>query len=386
MVKYRIGWNPKKSLCSRFVFVPYIKQEEFRHMKSMKSMKKMIRMFAFAAAVCVLFPDAPADAWRGVLGWTYNAQYPISSSVAVAGELVLAGDSVGNLHAVYAASGRPAWVYKGTYSVVGRPAAADGRVVFAQADGTITALSLANGSLLWKHSPSEDALANTVVDGAAIGDGKVFFVRGDGKMIALSAESGKVLWAYDSGQELRSAPVFSDGTVFLGEQKGVFSAVNPANGRRAWGGGAGGPINTPTAEGGDVYFSSWDGSVHRVRIKGVVPQWKAGAGDPVTTPPLVGKDKVFVGTANGRVAAFSKADGSARWSFDTQGGTVSGMPAAAEGLLFVGGGQGTLFVLDAETGVSRFVFQTGGGINGAPAFADGVLFLGSADGNVYAIL
>jgi outer membrane protein assembly factor BamB len=105
----------------------------------------------------------------------------------------------------------------------------------------------------------------------------------------------------------------------------------------------------------------------------------------VTTPPFVGNKTVFVGTANGRVEAFNKAGGAVAWSFHTEGGTVSGMPVAAEGLVFVGGGQGTLFVLDAETGTARFTFQTGGDINGAPVFSDGVLFLGSSDGNVYAI-
>jgi outer membrane protein assembly factor BamB len=342
-----------------------------------------------AAAMCglTLFV-APAAAWRGVLGWTYEAQSPITSSVAAAGGLILAGDGIGNLHAVYAASGQAAWVYRGAYSIVGLPAVSDGKVVFAQADGTVTALSLSDGSMLWKHSSSGEGLADTVVDGVAIGDGKVFFVRGDGKMVALSMQDGKALWAYDSGQELRSAPAFADGLVFLGEQKGVFSAVDPASGKRLWGGGAGGAINTPTVESGDahfVYFSSWDSSVQCVKIEGIVPQWKAGAGDPVTTPPAVGNDKIFVGTADGKVVAFSKADGSTIWNFDTQGGTVSGTPVFAEGLLFVGGGQGTLFVLDAETGAARFTFQTGRGINGAPAFLDGVLFLGSADGNVYAI-
>jgi outer membrane protein assembly factor BamB len=65
---------------------------------------------------------------------------------------------------------------------------------------------------------------------------------------------------------------------------------------------------------------------------------------------------------------------------------MSGAPVLADGLLFVGGGQGTLFILDPSNGAARFTFQTeSGGINGAPAFADGVLFLGGADGKVYAL-
>jgi outer membrane protein assembly factor BamB len=212
-----------------------------------------------------------------------------------------------------------------------------------------------------------------------------FFAKGDGKMVALDAFNGKALWTYDSGQELRNAPLFANDTVFLGEQKGIFSAVNPQTGKRDWGGGAGGAINTPAVGDENVYFSSWDGSVRSVRIKGVIPQWKADVGEPVTTPPFVGDDKIFLGTANGKVVALSKANGSTLWTFETQGGAVSGTPVAAEGLVFVGGGQGTLFVLDASKGTLRYTFSTGGEIGGTPAFSGGVLFLGSADGNLYAI-
>ena len=152
-----------------------------------------------------------------------------------------------------------------------------------------------------------------------------------------------------------------------------------------WGSDAGGAINTPATDGANVYFSSWDGSVQSVRIKGVVPQWKSDVGDPITTAPFIGGGKVFVGTANGKVAALDSRSGSVLWTFDTQGGNMAAQPVFAEGLVFAGGGQGTLFVLDAASGTERFTFSAGAGINSSPAFAGGVLYLASADGNLYAI-
>jgi len=171
----------------------------------------------------------------------------------------------------------------------------------------------------------------------------------------------------------------------VGEYRGLLSALDPQTGKRVWGGGAGGAINTPVTYAGNVYFSSWDGSVQSVLIKGVIPQWNTNVGDPVTTPPFIEGERVFVGTANGEVVALSKAKGERLWSFDTRGGTVVGTPIAAEGLVFVGGGQGTLFVLDAASGAVRFTFNTGDIINGAPAYSGGILFLGSGDGKIYAI-
>ena len=245
---------------------------------------------------------------------------------------------------------------------------------------------LKNGDVAWQYVPPEESYAaETVVDGAAVGDGKVFFVKGDGKLYAISAVNGRALWTYNSELELRSAPAFASGLVLLGEQRGVFSAISPVNGKRLWGGGADGAINTPATDSANVYFSSWDGSVQSVRIKGVVPQWKSDVGDPITTPPFIGGGKLFVGTANGKVAALDSRSGSVLWTFDTQGGNMAAQPVFAEGLVFAGGGQGTLFVLDAASGTERFTFSAGAGINSSPAFAGGVLYLASADGNLYAI-
>ncbi|MDR1741688.1 MAG: PQQ-binding-like beta-propeller repeat protein [Synergistaceae bacterium] len=342
---------------------------------------------ALCLAVSALAEIEQALAFEGVLGWMYKASAPIGSGIAVYGgppPLVLAGDNTGALHAVYAASGQGAWISKGGFSVAGTPTVSDGLVVFAQGDGTITALAAADGSPLWRHSPGDDA-ADTVVDGTAIGGGMVFFARGDGRMVALDLKTGAPRWEYVSEGQLRSAPAFANGLVLLGEQNGKFSAIDPASGRRIWGGGAGGPINTPASDGENVYFSSWDGSVHKVRIKGVVPQWNVNVGDSVTTPPFVANGRVLVGTARGRVEAISAGNGARLWTFDTGGGSVSGAPLEADGLVFVGGGQGTFFVLDAATGAARFTFPTGGGINGSAAFAGGVVFLGSADGSIYAI-
>nr|WP_314717044.1 PQQ-binding-like beta-propeller repeat protein [uncultured Fretibacterium sp.] len=344
-----------------------------------------VMLLSLLACAAPFFGDA-AWAWSGRLAWTFRAEAPLTSSVAVAGGLVLAGDSVGNLYAVHSASGQAAWIYNGTNSIVGRPTVAGNKVIFAQADGTITCLSLKNGDVAWQYVPPEESYAaETVVDGAAVGDGKVFFVKGDGKLYAISAVNGRALWTYNSELELRSAPAFASGLVLLGEQRGVFSAISPANGKRLWGGGAGGAINTPATDGANVYFSSWDGSVQSVRIKGVVPQWKSDVGDPITTPPFIGGGKVFVGTANGKVAALDSRSGSVLWTFDTQGGNMAAQPVFAEGLVFAGGGQGTLFVLDAASGTERFTFSAGAGINSSPAFSGGVLYLASADGNLYAI-
>jgi len=345
--------------------------------------------FKFSAALFIItlfaLATSPAFAWRGNLGWTYDARFPISSSVAVAGNIVIAGDNAGYLHAIHMASGQTAWLHEGFHSIVGLPAVSGQMVVFAQADGTITAVSLSNGELIWQHNPQTGGAAETVMEGVAIGDGRVFFARSDGRLLALSASNGAVLWTYESTMGLRSAPIFSNGFVFLGEFGGRFSALNPQTGERVWGGGAGGAINTPATHDGHVFFSSWDGSVNSVLIRGVIPQWNTNVGVPVSTPPAIGGDRLFVGTADGNVVALSRANGDILWRFDTAEGTVVGTPVVADGLVFVASGMGNIFALDAASGAVRSTFSTEAHINGSPAFAGGILFLGSSEARVYAV-
>ena len=347
----------------------------------------MRRVFLVLLVLLLASHAGGAWAWRGEVGWTFKADAGLSSGVAVTGDLVIVGDDAGTLYAVRRSSGQLAWSYNGTNTIVGTPSILGDRTIFAQADGTVMCLSLSGGDVVWQYRPPEESYAaETLADGTAVGDGKVFLVKGDGRLYALDASDGRPLWTYGSGQELRSAPGFGAGLVLLGEQKGIFSAIDPKTGKRLWGGGAGGPIHTPVIAGDSVLFSSWDGTVQCVRIKGVIPQWKADVQDPVATPPGVGGGKAFVGTARGNVAAIDLKSGAVLWQFNTQGGSLSARPVFGEGMVFAGGGQGVLSILDAQTGKLISTFTTGQGIDGTPAFDGGVLYLGSSDGNLYAII
>ncbi len=346
-------------------------------------------LFAAALALFAALSASPAVAWRGEVGWTFRADDGISSGVAVAGNLVIAGDRLGKLYAVQKASGVPAWVYTGTNTVVGTPSVMGDKVIFAQGNGAVTCLALSTGAVVWQYLPPEEGYAaETLADGTAVGDGKVYLAKGDGKLYAISASNGRLVWTHTADQELRNAPAFEAGLVLLGEQNGRFSAIDPKTGKRIWGGGAGGAINTPVMSGGSVFYSSWDGTVQRVRVKGVIPLWKdskPNVGEPVTTPPTVGGGRVFVGTANGKIVALSEENGAILWQFETNGGNVAARPVLAEGLVFAGGGDGVLHVLDASSGAERATLTTGEGINGTPAFDGGVLYLGSGDGTLCAI-
>ncbi len=83
------------------------------------------------------------------------------------------------------------------------------------------------------------------------------------------------------------------------------------------------------------------------------------------------------------------------WRF-TAGGPVTGTPAIADGAVYVGSYDGTLYALDAQTGQPRWRYATGAqaferdmkvplGISGSAAIAGNLLIVGDADAVLHAL-
>ncbi len=75
---------------------------------------------------------------------------------------------------------------------------------------------------------------------------------------------------------------------------------------------------------------------------------------------------------------------SLKWSYTT-GGEVYSSPAVANGVVYVGSVNGTVYALDAKTGAKVWNYATGDQIYSSPAVANGVVYIGSWDNNVYAL-
>jgi outer membrane protein assembly factor BamB len=92
----------------------------------------------------------------------------------------------------------------------------------------------------------------------------------------------------------------------------------------------------------------------------------------------VSGDTVFIGSASGMFYALRAANGAVRWR--KRIGAVASAPVPAGGLLHIGTTDGTLLVLDAQTGDERWRYQSRGPIQQAPVVtSDLVVFSNEAD-------
>src|SRR5256712_12845765 len=72
------------------------------------------------------------------------------------------------------------------------------------------------------------------------------------------------------------------------------------------------------------------------------------------------------------------------WSYLT-GSSVYASPAVSDGLVFIPSWDGTLYVIDENTGQLKWSFNTGAPIFSSPAVSTGTVFLASRNGVLYAL-
>jgi eukaryotic-like serine/threonine-protein kinase len=65
-------------------------------------------------------------------------------------------------------------------------------------------------------------------------------------------------------------------------------------------------------------------------------------------------------------------------------GSISNSPVVANGVVYVGSEDHSLYALDAQSGKLLWSYKTGNYILTSPAVVNGVVYIGSGDGRLYA--
>jgi outer membrane protein assembly factor BamB len=364
------------------------------------------KLYAFGAngtTGCSGAPRTCAPLWTGATGDYVSSSPAVANGVVYVGS----GDHNLYAFSAKGTTGcsgapktcQPLWGYGATGGPIDdSPAVAKGVVYIGSEDDKLYAYS-ANGTTRCFLTPKVCFPLWTGATGGAIGDsspavanGVVYVGASDGKLYAFSADgttgcSGPVtdrtctpLWTgatANSGVSLTS-PAVAKGVVFVGSTDDNLYAFS-ANGTTGCSG-------TP---------------------KICLPLWGYGAtGGRIFSSPAVANGVVYVGSEDGKLYAFS-ADGTTRcfltpkvcfplWTGATGGIIGVSSPAVANGVVYVGSFDKKLYAFSAggTTGCSGPVTDrtcsplwtgtTGALIDSSPAVANGVVYVGSGDGKLYA--
>ncbi|WP_407704561.1 beta-alanine-activating enzyme beta-propeller domain-containing protein [Streptomyces spongiae] len=113
-------------------------------------------------------------------------------------------------------------------------------------------------------------------------------------------------------------------------------------------------------------------------------KWTYGTGGPVAPALLAANGLVYAGSKDGSMYALDAETGKPRWQFSTGNGVYT-CPAVAGGVAYFGSADYHLYAVDVKTGEQRWQFSAKGEVNSSPVVAGGVVYAGSDDGRLYAV-
>jgi outer membrane protein assembly factor BamB len=98
--------------------------------------------------------------------------------------------------------------------------------------------------------------------------------------------------------------------------------------------------------------------------------------------PAAANGVVYIGSSDDTLYALKGDTGAELWRFSTVG--VATSPAVANGVVYVAETDGKVYALNADNGENLWSFTTGAPVYSSPAVANGVVYVGSNDHSVYA--
>lgn len=125
-------------------------------------------------------------------------------------------------------------------------------------------------------------------------------------------------------------------------------------------------------------------------------RWRVQTDGPVRSSPIAAEGTVYVGSNDGSLYAIDLATGRVRWTF-TAGAPINSTPAVAGSLVIVQSRAGVIVAVERATGRARWRYATGAAAplawghesgdfyTSSPAIAGTTAYVGSRDGRLYAL-
>lgn len=280
---------------------------------------------------------------------------------------------------------------------------------------------------LWEVELGEQILATAAI----VGD-FVYVPCLSGELVCLEKATGKRVWAYKSVEVVpansfapgfKSSPTVTDDSIYLGDEEGVFHAIDRETGKGKWKFTTGGEIYSSAAvTEGQILFGSYDNNLYCLNLDGT-EAWKFATQGYVHCAPAVAQgttfiagcdehlrmidvqsgkevgelklesyliasptvidDILYVGTYRSEVVAVDWKSKKIIWQYQGGDGEYRSSTAVTEDLVIVGGRDKLVHAVQRKTGKKVWTFATKSKVDSSPVVVGDRVFVGSNDGNLY---
>ena len=344
-------------------------------------------------------PPAPSVAASAVL-WRADLTAGLAAGLTLADGVLYACDTDGRLHALDAATGKPAWLHPadlGHWRVHRQVAVAGGLVIVGPADSrniplpdkAVLLLDAATGAVQRRYPLPARQISDPLVAGDTI-----FVATSDGQAVALALADGALRWRAPIAGFYQAAPARAADLIVFGGDKGALTALHEADGSRAWTFRAephpqwGNSFPYPPAcAGGMLYATCWNCRCYALDAATGDVAWISGPTKrPPFTPPLATADALYFCSHDRFVYCLERGTGKLRWQTQLPRKSPT-TPVLVGTRLYVASEDHRVYALDAGAGdldpqplceMSRHVV-------GDWATDGERLYLGDADGHLIAL-
>lgn len=272
------------------------------------------------------------------------------------------------VYALDAATGAERWKVATPLSEAGT---VDSTAVFG--DGAIYILTTSGGVYAYEERDGAQRWSARIDDSASLGpltpyasgptpDGATVYIGSfDHNVYALNTNDGSIKWKTRTNGAVISTPDVAAGVVYVGSSDHYVYALNAGDGSVKWRFLTGGRVlSSPNVVDGVVYIAAEDHYLYALDAITGKPYWRAPIGDvdnvtgDITNsgsvycqPAVTGDAVVVMDMSHYIVRSYSRRTGDTRWTYTSKDTLQNAFPVGANGEIFFGSGDRTLYVFGA---------------------------------------
>jgi outer membrane protein assembly factor BamB/predicted phosphodiesterase len=286
--------------------------------------------------------------------WTYHSSANVVLTPAVSKDLVITGNSLGDVEALALKDGTKKWSFKTGGAIYSSPAISDHIVVLGSGDGFVYALELSTGKLRWKLESSAAVLGSPVID-----QGRVYIGGSDQHFNAIDLYTGKRLWTFPGVEgAIVGKPLLYEGKVIFGSWGRHLYALDQTTGELIWKWENGSPnrmfspaMCTPVASRGIVYIAAPDRVLTAIDASTGKTLWRNKEASVRESIGMTEDGQLILAkTMQDEVVAFKTqaTDPGVLWRLNVGYGYehVPSMLIAKDGAVFFGTRNGVIYAID----------------------------------------
>ena len=304
------------------------------------------------------------DADTGETRWEVETPGPMDHALTIANNgLVYAGLTNHRMLALDRVTGETVWEFKAHLPISASALVHDGTAYVTSAGNIIYGLDAQTGEKLWQHK-----IKGNVKTSPALHGNRLYVSDDEGNLYFIDADNGRRRFRYISAGSASGPPVVSDGVVYFpsgGALYAVDTAVKGLPGlywlKRTW-------------------FQFWIWQVpfvppppaQRGEFWRYAPEERDSQG--IIGSPAIADGVFYLGDGDGRFAAHEAGSGDEIWRYEAAGGIVSS-PIVVGDRVYFGSRDGMFHALNRTDGTALWQLDLGAPIELPPAYADGRLYV-----------